>query len=527
MEFIWILIAFICGLGVKLTGLPPLIGYLIAGFVLHAVGVEPTNSLNVLADLGITLMLFTIGLKVNLRDLLRRETWAGSLSHMGIWIFLSTGLILFMAALSAPYFSDTDQNTAVLLAFAFSFSSTVCVVKLLEESGEIKTRHGKLAIGVLIMQDIIAVGFLAMSTGKIPSMFAASLICLFFIRPLINRLLNNIGHSELLPLTGFCLALGGYELFELLQLKGDLGALIFGMLLSHHVKASELNKALMNFRDLFLIGFFLSIGFIALPTLEMVSMALLICLLLPIKFVLFFAVLVRLKLRGRTAFLTALALTNFSEFGLIVMALGADAGWINKEWLVILALATAFSFVFTSVLYRSAHRFYSKHKEFIKRFEAQKRLPSDRLVQPKNAEVLVIGLGRVGKGAYKALHQMVGKKAWGMDADRNRIHLLKKQGLHVICGDGDDADLWENLDISNIKLILLSLPTIEDSANVTQQLRNINFTGKIAAIARYEDEQEKLLDCGIDKVFNFFSEAGTGFAEESLCLVDIQRPGNK
>ncbi|WP_339670248.1 cation:proton antiporter family protein [Dasania marina] len=522
MDFIWILIAFICGLSLKLTGLPPLIGYLIAGFILNAVGIEPSPSLNTLADLGITLMLFTIGLKINLRDLLSRETWAGSLSHMGLWLIVVSSIIIFMTALTVPYFTELSHSAALLLAFAFSFSSTVCVVKLLEENGELKTRHGKLAVGVLIMQDIVAVIFLAVSAGKAPSIFALGLVGLFFIRPLIDRLLNNIGHSELLPLTGFCLAIGGYQLFEFLQLKGDLGALLVGMLLSHHAAASELNKSLMNFRDLFLIGFFLSIGFIALPTPGMMAMAGLICLLLSLKFLLFFAVFIRLKLRGRTAYLTALALSNFSEFGLIVMALGADAQWINPEWLVILALATSLSFVLTTVLYRGAHSFYRKHNLLIKSFQSAKRLPSDRFIQPHNAEVLVIGLGRVGKGAYRALHNVLGNKVWGMDADRMRVHALKKEGFHAISADGEDADFWESIDLSKVELILLSLPTIEDSGNVTQQLKAVNYQGQIAAIARYEDEQQKLLNHGIDKVFNFFTEAGAGFAEESLAMLSKQ-----
>lgn len=520
MEFIWILIAFVCGLSTKLISLPPLIGYLIAGFILNAMGIVATDSLTSLANLGITLMLFTIGLKINLQDLFRRETWMGSTSHMGLWVLISSAIILFVGALSAPYFSELSHGAAALLAFAFSFSSTVCAIKLLEESGELKTRHGKLAMGVLIMQDVIAVIFLAVSSGKVPSEYAVGLIALVFMRPLINRLLNNIGHSELLPLTGFCLAIGGYELFEALQLKGDLGALLFGMIISHHPAASELNKSLMNFRDLFLIGFFLSIGFIALPNLEMISIAAFICLLLVVKFLLFFAVFIKLKLRARTAYLTALALSNFSEFGLIVVALGVNAQWVSKEWLVILALATSFSFVLTSIFYRGAHRFYGKHKGLIKRFESKTPLPRDRHIQPKDAEVLVIGLGRVGKGAYQALHNRLGNKVWGMDADQSRIRSLKKQGLHVFAGDGEDADLWEKLDISKIQLILLSLPTIEDSANVTEQLNAVNYQGKIAAIARYEDEQKKLLAQGIDKVFNFFTEAGSGFADESLELIN-------
>ena len=89
--------------------------------------------------------------------------------------------------------------------------------------------------------------------------------------------------------------------------------------------------------------------------------------------------------------------------------------------------------------------------------------------------------------------------------------------------DGEDADLWENIDLSSIKLVLLSLPSIEDSANITTQLKNVHYKGTIAAIARYEDEVSYLLENGVDKVFNFFTEAGLGFAEESLAYAQTQQ----
>ena len=288
MEFVWILFAFICGLGAKTLTLPPSIGYLIAGFVLHFLGYQTNDNLQNLADLGITLMLFTIGLKLNIKDLIKKEVWLGCLSHTGLWLISSLLFIKLCAIAAITFFIDLDINTAALIAFALSFSSTVCVVKLLEEHGEMKTRHGKLAVGILVIQDIIAVSFLVVATGKIPSLWAAALLGLFLLKPLINKIINHAGHGELIPLTGFFIALGSYELFELVNIKGDLGALLIGMFLASHPKASEINKSLMSFKDLFLIGFFLSIGFSALPDWQMLGLAGLLTLLLPIKFLLFF-----------------------------------------------------------------------------------------------------------------------------------------------------------------------------------------------------------------------------------------------
>lgn len=520
MDFIWVLFAFVCGLGVKVLNLPPLIGFLAAGFLLNFIGVEPTESLEALANLGITLMLFTIGLKLNVKDLLKREVWFGTGVHMLVWTGFAASFAMLSASVSLAYFAVLDWQTAALLGFALSFSSTVCIVKLLEEAGEMKTRHGKLAIGVLVMQDILAVLFLVLATGKTPSIYAFALLGLFVVKPLLKRIVQLSGHGELLPLTGLFLALGGYELFNLVGIKGDLGALVMGILMSSHVKASEMNKALMSFKDLFLIGFFLSIGFTALPDLQMVGLALLLCLLLPIKFIMFFFLFTGLRLRGRTAYLAGLALSNFSEFGLIVIALCVDAAWMSKEWLVILALAVSFSFILTSVIYRYSHAGYSRYQKLIKGYEKSRRLAEDIYEQPQHARVLVVGMGRVGKGAFLALRDVLGNQVWGMDADRDRIERQKGLNLQVILGDGEDADLWDNMDFSDVELILLALPSTEDIRHIHDQLRKAGYKAQLAAIARYEDERLELLHYGIDHVFNFYTEAGTGFAEESLLLLE-------
>ncbi|MFS1704984.1 cation:proton antiporter, partial [Alteromonas sp. AMM-1] len=492
MEYIFLLFAFICGLGVKLIGIPPLVGYLAAGFLLHALGYSTTPAITTLADLGITIMLFTIGLKLNIKDLSKREVWFGSIAHTVLWVAAISALLILFGSLAAAGFGGLDWQSAALIAFALSFSSTVCVVKVLEEAGESKTRHGKLAIGVLVMQDIFAVVFLVVATGKIPSIYAPLLLLIIPALPLLNRIINQSGHGELLPLTGFIFALGGYHLFELVQIKGDLGALIFGLLFAKHAKATEMAKSLLAFKDLFLIGFFLSIGLTALPNLEMLGMALIITLLLPIKMALFFWLFTRMSLRGRTAYLGGLVLSNYSEFGLIVGALAVSLGMLGDNWLVVLAISTSLSFVLTSIVYRYSHSIYQRIKDTVKRFEREKRLKEDIYPVIADAKILVVGLGRVGIGAFTSLNKLMEHHVWGMDADRVKIQKMRNDGMNVITGDGEDVDLWENLDIRHVELVLLALPSIEDAMNISKQLKNAGYQGKIAAIARYEDEVEAL-----------------------------------
>lgn len=523
MDILWILFAFACGFGIKQLGLPPLIGYLAAGFLLNLYGVSITPGLQEIANIGVTLMLFTIGLKLNIRDILKLETWAGALSNMGLWTLLFTGLVLFLGVLSAPFFSDLNWQSAALLAFALSFSSTVCVIKMLEESGEMNTRHGKFSIGILVMQDVIAVLFLVLAEGKIPSLWALLLPGLFLLRPLFGKVMTLSGHGELLVLSGFMFALGAHELFYLVNIKGDLGALLFGVLLSQHQKAGELSKSLLGFKDIFLVGFFLSIGLVALPDIPMMITAVLLIPLLFFKLGLFYLIFIRLRLRSRTSSLVSLLLTNYSEFGLIVMVVGVNLGLIGKEWLVILALSISLSFVITCIYYHRAHNLYARFKELLHRLERDKPLPEDIFVQPTGAEILVIGMGRIGLGAYRALYTELGDRVWGMDADHERISQQLEQGMHVFVGDGESADLWEQLDLTCVELILIATPVTEDVRNVTEQLQFAGYRGKIAAIARFEDDRETLQSYGIDKVYNFFVEAGAGFAEDSLRLINQEK----
>ncbi|MBM97343.1 MAG: potassium transporter Kef [Oceanospirillaceae bacterium] len=517
MDFLWILVAFLFGFAVKQFGMPPLVGYLIAGFGLHGFGVTPESSLDTLASIGITLMLFTIGLKLNVEALLKPEVWATSLIHTGIWsAVVVAGVVLFGWIGLSEYFDLTLQTT-LLVAFALSFSSTVCVIKMLEEASELKARHGKIAVGILVIQDIVAVIFLVASTGKIPSVWAIGLLGLWLIRPVIHQVFTRVGHGELLPLMGFFLALGGAELFEAVKMKGDLGALLIGMLLAPHAKAAELYKSLIGFKDVFLIGFFLSIGFTALPTADMIIPVLVVTLLLVIKFMIFFVLLLGFRVSGRTSYLSSLALTNFSEFGLIVASLSVDNGWLSDDWLVIIAVSMSLSFVVSSFLYRRAHHFYALYKDLVNQFERPGA--HTRFDKPEGAEILILGMGRVGKGAYQALDHDLGKRVWGIESDAERVTKLKEEGFRVAAGDADDLEFWERVGNERISLVMMALPSHFEIKGTLEMLRLSGYQGKVAAVARYEDERQELIDLGVDVVFNYYSEVGAGFAAESRHLI--------
>lgn len=284
MEPLFIAVAFACGMLVNLVGLPPLIGFLAAGFVLNGLGYQSSEVLTTVAELGVTLMLFTIGLKLNIKTLLRRDVWGTATVH----ILLSSGLfwviLLACKGVGMTLMQDLEWPHAIMLGFALSFSSTVFAVKVLEDRSDMNALYAKLAIGVLIMQDIFAVGFLTASTGKLPSIWALWILALPFLRPLLFKLLERAGHGELQMLMGITLALVlGAAAFEAVGLKPDLGALVIGMLLASHPAAAGMAKSLFSLKDLFLICFFLSIGLNGMPTQETMWMALVLMLALPLK----------------------------------------------------------------------------------------------------------------------------------------------------------------------------------------------------------------------------------------------------
>ncbi len=523
MDFTWIAftdsytalfaLVFVLGFAAKQTGLPPLVGFLGAGFLMKLMGVEMFPALNTLADLGITLLLFTIGLKLDIRSLARPEIWAVSSLHMLMVILSFATLISIISYFGLPLFLDITAETAILLGFSLSFSSTVFAVKMLEQKGELKANHGRIAIGILIMQDIFAVLYLTLSTGKMPSLWALVVLAgLIILRPVFSQVLKRVGHGELLVVAGLIFAMGGATLFELVNMKADLGALVMGMVLARQQRSSEMATSLLAFKDLFLIGFFLSIGLTATISLEVFGAALLLVILMPLKVLMFYWLLSMFRLRARTSFLTSLSLANYSEFGLIVSAIGFSKGWLSSDWLGVMAVAMSLTFIIASPLNLASHQLFSRMDKFITRFQRNERLSTDLLISTGDAEILVFGMGRVGTAAYETMRWKYGDIVLGVDNDAVILEKHKQEDRKVIQGDATDAEFWENLQLDKVSVILLDMPKPEENLFAFQQLEANGFKGMVASTAKYDDQVEMLKAAGIDAAYNIYGEAGSGFA---------------
>jgi len=505
---LWLAGAFALGVLVKQFGLPPLVGFLAAGFAFGTFGAEPTPTLLELSDAGVLLLLFGVGLKLRFKNLVRFEVWGTAMLHLAIMASVAGASLHFLGGL--------EWSVALILGTALGFSSTVLAAKMLESRRELRAFHGRVAIGILIVQDIVAVALLAATGGHTPSPYALLILLLPLARPLLARVLDLVGHDELLVLFGAVLALvaGGW-VFETLGIGSELGALLLGTLLSDHRRAQELSNAIWGLKEFLLIGFFLSIGLSGTPTSETLMFAGLATLLMPIKAMLFFWLLLRFGLRARSAFVAALSLASYSEFGLIVAANAAQTGLIDAQWLVFAALVVALSFAISAPLNRIAHSLFERFEPQLIRFESERKHPDDSPVSLGDADVVVVGMGRTGAGAFDYLLEQ-GWHVVGVDSDPGKVERNIASGRRVVFGDLEDPDFCALVSTKGISAILLAVPDLEAKLFACRQLRKRGFTGLLSATYLHAEEHHKIVAAGCDVTHNYFAEAGIGFAMSTL-----------
>ncbi len=515
INIVWIGSAFLFGFVVRQMGLPPMIGFLAAGFALNFMGLTGGSlALDAISDMGVMLLLFTIGLKLDLRSLSKPEIWAGTTIHVLLSVLFFGSVIMAAGTMGLAAFAGMDMHHAALAGFALSFSSTIFAVKILEDKGELTSAHARVAIGVLIMQDIIAVLFITMSKGQFPSVWAFGLpVFLFAIRPMLMFFIDRAGHGEMLTLAGlFTAIVVGATSFHLLGLKADLGALIMGILVGSHPRASELGKSLYSFKDMFLVGFFFQIGLAALPDFSHVLLALGFLAILWVKSGLFFVLFTRFGLRARTSFLATMNLTNYSEFGLIVAAIATRKGWLTNDWLLTLSMALTFSFILASPLNQRVNFIYERFAPLLRRFESTRAREKAGLYLGE-PDFIVLGMGRIGTVAYDTLRMRYGdEKVVGIDHDARRVEELRAAGRKVVQADVSDPEFWKRVRLGSIRLVMLAIPVLQTSLFVIRQLKALSYSGKIAAVAEFDDEASSLISAGADSVYNVYAEAGEGYA---------------
>lgn len=506
-EVLFITVAFVLGYIFLKLGLPPLLGYLAGGFFLSAFGYASSPMLDQLANVGVIFLLFTLGMKIRLKNFLQPEVAVSALLQIVISVALLTGLFALIGISAGFSLSQT-----LLLATLFAVASTVIAAKGLEDKGEIDSYHGRLAIGILVMEDIILIGILAFTGLKAPSPLALILLLLPLLRPVAVRLLRSIKDSELLLLYGIFMALAGSFLFESLHLSAELGAFCFGVLHAGEEKAEEMTEKLWGLREAFLIGFFLKIGLTGTPAWHDLMYAVLLVLFLPLRVGIFFMMLTGFRLRARTAFLTAASLASFSEFALITGAVTISAGLLPESLLITLAATVALSFLVGAPVNSRANSIFRRFGSFLERFES-KRARSD--AEPDSigiANFIVVGMGRTGTAAYDYLATN-GKRVVGFDTDPGVLEKQRLDKRRVLYGDANNKTLWEKLDIDLLQGVVVCVPEESSKLNVIGTLRNRGFIGAISAMIESDEQAAELREVGVNTLFSPVVHAGTELAE--------------
>jgi hypothetical protein len=285
--------------------------------------------------------------------------------------------------------------------------------------------------------------------------------------------------------------------------------------MADHRRSQELSNAIWGLKELFLIGFFLDIGLRGLPTLETLGLTVVALLLLPLKTAALFGLLLAFGLRARTSLLTSLSLATYSEFGLILIAAGVDAGWLGNDWLVMAALAVAASFACAALLNSLGHRLFEMGQPWLESLERNRPHPDDEPITLGSAEILVVGMGRLGTGAYDYLHGK-GRLVAGMDSDPGKLERHRQEGRRVVYADAEDAGFWQRLNIDRIRAVMLAVPDFNAKRIAGRELRRRGYEGLLTATHVFPEEQAPILEAGFNESYNYFTEAGVGFARDIL-----------
>ena len=241
----------------------------------------------------------------------------------------------------------------------------------------------------------------------------------------------------------------------------------------------------------------------------------LLMLVLPFKAVLFFFLLLAFKLRSRSAFLVSLSLFSYSEFALICIPVGIEAGWVSSEWAVILALAITLSFMVAAPMNRMAHRVYAHFEARLLPFQTHERHPDEQPILLGKTHFLVLGMGRSGTAAYDFLTER-GLRVAGLDSDPTKVIRHRNAGRRVMFADGEDPGLWKDLDLDQVQAVLMTMPDVQTTSLSARELRDHGFTRAIGATCRHQDEEQSLLEAGVDRTILTYEESGAGLAEHII-----------
>ncbi len=482
--------AFVVSYIVRAFRQPIIIGYIIAGMIIAFVlglgiieiGQSDNTIMNLFSHLGIAFLLFIVGLHLNPKII--KEIGTSSLL-IGFGQMLLTFIISFLISLTVLGF---DKITSLYIGIALMFSSTIIVMKLLSDKRQLDSFFGKISIGILIIQDLVAIIVLmfisSMSNGTSFSSFALRgllgglglvVILFFFGYFILNRLMHTIAKSqELLFLFSISWAFLIAALFSYLGFSIEIGALIAGVILSISPYSTEISSKIRPLRDFFLIIFFIILGLniqilnMHLILLNAIILSLIVLIFKPIILMFLSA---SFSYTKRTNFLVGTTLAQISEFSVIILGLGFAMKHITQEVFSTITLTLVITTVLSTYMIIYSRGLYEKMSGIISIFEKRK-IKKERKIK-NQYDAILFGYNRIGFSILKAFKK-IKKDYLVVDYNPDTISSLLKFKVPCLYGDIDDSELLKELPLEKIGLAVSTVPDFETNFLLIESIRIVN-----------------------------------------------------
>lgn len=504
------------------------LGILVGPDVLDVV--KSRDNIHLLAEIGIAILLFIVGLKLDLR-LIQSTGKIALLTGLGQVIF--TSIVGYFIGLGLGF----SSLHSFYIAVALTFSSTIIIVKLLSDKKEIDSLHGQIAIGFLIVQDIVVILVMivlsAMGTENDTSLATdviqtilysvlLVLLALFSMRYILPGISFYLAKSqELLTLFSVAWAIFLAALSDYIGFSAEVGAFLAGVSLASSPFKDSIGTRLVSLRDFLLLFFFVDLGSrLDLSIIgEQIPAALLFS-----AFVLIGNPIIVLIIMGRmgyrkfTAFLAGLTVAQISEFSLIFAGLGLQVGHINEEIVGLITLVGLITIGLSTYLILYSHQIYNVIHPALSIFERKdiNRESKEKIGRTRKYDLAIIGLGRFGSKIAKSLDKHPHVKYMGVDFDPEVVKKYQAEDKTIIYGDIEDPDIIEFIPYSNLSYIVSTIPNAEQSMVLIRTLREKGYNGKIFLTAMEEKDYEKLQDCGADVILQPPAMAAENFYNNFL-----------
>lgn len=525
VTIILLLASLIGAIGTKLRQ-PLIVSFIVVGILVGPSGfhlVASHDQIELLAKIGIAILLFIVGLKLDLH-LIRTMGPVALATGLGQVIF--TSLFGFLIALAF----GMSMVSAAYTAVALTFSSTIIIVKLLSDKKEIDSLHGRIAIGFLIVQDILVVlamialstfggaggqetSFLweiltALGTG---SLFLGGLLIL--MRTAIPRLLDQLARSqELLVLFSIAWAVVLGAAGDALGFSTEVGAFLAGVSLASTHYREAIGSRLVTLRDFLLLFFFIELGSrldLSMLGGQLVSAAVFSVFVLVGNPLIVMIIMGIMGYRRRTSFLAGLAVAQISEFSLILASLGLSLGHIDKETVGLITLVGIVTIGLSTymILYSgSLYRFLSPWLSIFERQKTHRESVPEDVPSDEQVDVILLGLGQYGTSIAHRLLQR-GKKLIAVDFDPEILAWWRERGLRVLYGDATDPEILEHLPLDRAGWVVSAIPDVEANMTLVKVLKQDRLSARIVVTARRPEDAERLTRAGADIVLRPFLDA--------------------